>query len=265
MRDESGGIPVIEAATAIPGTDFAFVIRQNSKEIFDKIFVQMRNIALVSWMFLLVTILASYIASGRVTKKIQDTVTATLRIASGELETRLASSSKDEVGVLAVAVNHMASRIRNLLDIEVEAARQEKELKTAQAVQQNLFKENSRHGESIVVSGYFEPASECAGDWWFDIKLSETKHLVIVADTTGHGAPAALVVAVAFSYIQTLAHLIETGKVNATGPADMLADLNKIMVQSGKGKTTMTMFLGQRDSQTQQRAASSRFLVAGLC
>ena len=264
MRNDSNGIPVIEGATAIPGTDLAFVIKQNSKEIFDKIIAQMRNIALVSWMFLLVTILASYIASGRVTKKIQETVAATLRIASGDLNTRVLASSKDEVGILAFAVNHMASRIRNLLDVEVEAARQEKELKTAQAVQQTLFKENSRQGDSIVVTGFFEPASECAGDWWFDIKLSETKHLVIVADATGHGASAALVVAVAFSYFQTLAMLIESGKVTATGPAEMLADLNRLMVQSGKGKTTMTMFLGEIDSQTLQLRYANAGHVAPL-
>jgi serine phosphatase RsbU (regulator of sigma subunit) len=242
--------PIIEVITSIPNTELHFVVERTSAAELAQIRQDVKMTALLSWIFVLLTLMASFLASQAVTKKINEAVQATLRIASGDLQTRIAADRRDEVGLLAMAVNHMASRIVTLLEVAVEAARQERELKTAQAVQKTLFKENERQGDIIAVQGHFEPASECAGDWWFDLSLSPTRRLVIIADATGHGASAALIVAVAYSYFQTLHLLARSDGLLHKGPASILSDLNKLLVQSGRGATTMTLFLADIDTET---------------
>lgn len=248
--DHEDGSPVVEVITRIPQTPLLFAVQRSNRAELDQIKKDVTKTATLSWIFVLITLMASFLASRKMTTKINEAIQATIKIAAGDLQTRVSADRNDEVGLLAVSVNHLAGRIRNLLDVEVEAARQEKELKTAQAVQQTLFKENSKHGDKIIVQGHFEPASECAGDWWFDIKLSETKHLVIIADATGHGASAALIVALACSYFQTLGLLLRAEHFEQRGPARILSDLNQLLVRSGRGKTTMTMFLAEINTET---------------
>jgi serine phosphatase RsbU (regulator of sigma subunit) len=248
--DDTSGAPIVEVITMVPDSDLFVVVERNNSRELAQITQDIKMTALLSWIFVLLAVMASFLASRAVTRKIIEAVQATLRIAAGDMKIKLNADRKDEVGLLALSVNHMASKIRMLLEVEVEAARQEKELKTAQAVQQTLFKENSKQGEKIVIHGHFEPASECAGDWWFDIKVSDTRQLVIIADATGHGASAALIVALAFSYFKTIGLLLKSEDFSDRSPSRILGDLNTLLVQSGKGRTTMTMFLAELNTDT---------------
>lgn len=72
----------------------------------------------------------------------------------------------------------------------------ENELNTARLLQQTLLPQ----GETIVingveVSGFYQSATECGGDWWGCYEISEAQSLFFVGDVTGHGTASAMLCA----------------------------------------------------------------------
>jgi serine phosphatase RsbU (regulator of sigma subunit) len=248
---DAEGVPQVEVASYVPSTPLIYYVQKNAVKDFSDMLSQTRKVAFFSLGLLLIAVLASYLAAGTLSRKIKQTVRATEQIANGNLEVVIQNNAADEVGVLSRSVNHMALRIRQLLEVEVEAARQEKELKTAQMVQQTFFRAPNTENQAFRVTGHFEPASECAGDWWIHIPYSEAGCLVVIADATGHGASAALIVAMAYSYFQTSLHHAQRNRAAIPTPSELLMGFNHILIASGRGKTTMTMLVADLDANSQ--------------
>ena len=61
-------------------------------------------------------------------------------------------------------------------------ARMEKELETAQIVQDNFFPVDYMTIDDYEVAAHFKPASECGGDWWGSIQIEDK--LVIILEMT---------------------------------------------------------------------------------
>jgi sigma-B regulation protein RsbU (phosphoserine phosphatase) len=92
-----------------------------------------------------------------------------------------------------------------LLNETAEKARMQTELEMAETVQKTLFPNEPIVNDDVEVHGYFRSASETGGDWYYTLMDSYTKSLyVFIGDVTGHGVPAALNTAAAYSFIRTL-------------------------------------------------------------
>jgi serine phosphatase RsbU (regulator of sigma subunit) len=146
----------------------------------------------------------------------------------------------------------MAIQIVRLLEVQAVAARQEAELRTAQAFQTTLFPKRVENETYFRVQGHYRSASECAGDWWSYYRLSASRTLVLVADATGHGAPAALVGATAFGFFENYARSVIAGTRQEQAPASLLRAFNDMLWESGAGRSSMTMFLLLLDSETHE-------------
>jgi serine phosphatase RsbU (regulator of sigma subunit) len=207
-------------------------------------YLAIRNIILKSTLWALVYLVGflglSYLSSTNVTKGLRKLTQATLQIANGNFNVNLEAKSKDEVGLLSHAVNHMSNQIRDLLVSKVEQARQEKELETAKLIQETLFPaEKATNIPSISIRARNTPASECGGDWWYHHTTASGKELIIIADATGHGVSAALVTAMAFSGYQMLIDHFSSEEDELT-PCELLYKLNSVLYKAGNGSSTMT-------------------------
>lgn len=169
---------------------------------------------------------------------------ATERIASGDFKFRVSVDSKDEVGVLAENFNVMAEEVSRLLEQTAEKARMQSELNTARTVQETLFPPALGTVGPLAVSGFYEPASECGGDWWYYCLIGK-KVFLWIGDATGHGVPAALITAAARSASTIIQSLDVT-------PQEALALLNKSIYDVSKGKIMMTFFLASFDVETHE-------------
>ena len=61
----------------------------------------------------------------------------------------------------------MTVEIKRLLKETAEKARMESELLTAHTVQETLFPPSHFKNDILEIMGFYQPASECGGDWWF--------------------------------------------------------------------------------------------------
>lgn len=188
------------------------------------------------------TIIVSLFASGSITRALSALFDATQKVSEGNFDIRVNVKSSDEVGALADNFNIMAAEVSRLLAQTAEKARMESELQTAKTVQETLFPESKAQIGSLSIAGFYEPASECGGDWWHYCKVGNRVFLWI-GDATGHGAPAALITSAA----KSASTIIE--RLNIT-PAKAMELLNRAIYDVSKGKIMMTFFLASFDLET---------------
>jgi sigma-B regulation protein RsbU (phosphoserine phosphatase) len=189
------------------------------------------------------TILISVFASFQLTSTLRDLYEATRKIASGKFDVRIKSMATDEIGGLADGFNVMASEVSRLMSETAQKARMENELATVKTVQETLFPPTENKFGRIHISGHFEPASECGGDWWNYSKIGDKIYLWI-GDATGHGAPAALITSAA----RSAAAVIES--LGNIGPGKALEIMNHAIHETSKGKINMTFFLAMVDENS---------------
>lgn len=96
----------------------------------------------------------------------------------------------------------------------------EEELQIARKIQMGLLPQTINSIEGIEVSGFYNPAKIIGGDFYDVIKISENKMLVVVADVSGKGIPAALYMSKIQAMIQFAAKIFQT-------PKDILIEVNK--------------------------------------
>ncbi|MCB0415906.1 MAG: PP2C family protein-serine/threonine phosphatase, partial [Bdellovibrionales bacterium] len=195
-------------------------------------------IAFISFM-----ILVSILVSVKLTVPITALMKASENISEGKFDIELAPSSEDEIGQLTQVFNQMANQMSHLLDDKMEQARLSTELKTVQTLQENLFPRSKSKIASVDINGFFEPASEAGGDWWFYYR-KDNKFWLWIGDATGHGAPAAMLTSTA----RGASALIEYQDVDSPGEA--MDILNKAIYGVGQGKMMMTFFLAVIDLET---------------
>jgi len=238
------GIPLLGsfAKAGFAGTSVITLVPESEALKAIKILV----IRSVLFMFLLVsvTIIISLFASGGLTSALSDLFQATKKVAEGHFDIRVKVTSRDEVGSLGDSFNTMAAEVSRLMSETADKARMESELKTAQTVQETLFPAPNASIGSLKISGFYEPASECGGDWWHYCQVGE-KVLLWIGDATGHGAPAALITSAA----KSASTIIE--KLNVS-PAEAMALLNRAIFDVSKGKIMMTFFLACYDQNTKE-------------
>ncbi len=200
----------------------------------------------VIFFVLLVAIIAivSLFASGSITNALTQLFEATEKVSQGQFDIQVKVKTSDEIGVLAENFNLMAKEVSRLLEQTAENARMQNELQTAKTVQETLFPDSNALLEKIAISGFYEPASECGGDWWHYCKINN-RVFFWIGDATGHGAPSALITSAA----KSAAAIIESLDV---GPGRAMEYLNRCIYEVSRGRLMMTFFIACYDPATKK-------------
>jgi len=168
------------------------------------------------------------------------------QIARGDLEARVEVKSTDEIGILGENFNFMADQLLVLLQQTAEKARLEQELEVARTIQETLVPPNDPVANgNLRFAGYFQPASQCGGDWWTWHQLIGDKLLIVIGDVTGHGVPSAMITAAAKAACD-VARSVYSDDVAVT---QLLEIMNYAIFESAKRKFVMTCFASILDTK----------------
>ena len=189
------------------------------------------------------TTIVSVFAAQGMTAKLRDLLFVTQKVSEGDFTVRVNEKGGDEIGSLAQSFNTMAEEVSRLMAATADKARMEAELATAKTVQETLFPEQRAELNEVKIAGFYQPASECGGDWWYYC-VNNNKVYLWIGDVTGHGAPAALLTSAA----RAVASVIQGGP--DIGPAAAMGILNRAICDTSKGKMMMTFFLASIDRET---------------
>lgn len=190
----------------------------------------------------------------KLTSRIRQMWFATQKVSEGDFSARVdlgSNPGNDEIGNLAISFNAMADKIDELMEQTATKARMEKELETAQNVQNRFFPSESLKGQPIQVAGASIPASECGGDWW-NYSLIGDHVLVAIGDVTGHGIGAALVTAAVHGAFSIIENTYKSNPDNPPPLSWLCQHLNAAVYSSAKGGATMTFLVMLIDMKTGQ-------------
>ncbi|MFH1574567.1 MAG: SpoIIE family protein phosphatase [Acidobacteriota bacterium] len=133
--------------------------------------------------------------SRRITRSVHDLQQGIVALQQGDLQHRIPERHRDQLGLLAHAFNQMTASIVRLLEEVSEKKRLEQELQIAREVQATLFPKQLPKPQGLVLFGGCEPASVVSGDYYDFIVEDEASLYIVVADISGKGISAALLMA----------------------------------------------------------------------
>ena len=137
--------------------------------------------------------------------------------------------------ILIVAVENK----RMAREQQIQEAYQ-KELEIANKIQNFLFPKTLPDSPKIKVEAFYLPHHNVGGDYYDFIKITEEKFMICVADVSGKGVPAALLMS---NFQATLRVIVR--KTNDI--EEMVRELNKSTFLSGNGEHFITFFLAFYD------------------
>ncbi len=213
--------------------------------------ILVRRTLLVGGGILLIAMGLSVLTVRRLLAGLKQLWNATNRVAEGDFAVRVppASGARDEIGDLASSFNMMAGRIGELMVATAEKARMEKELETAQLVQQRFFPRGAFESPNLKLAGRCRPASECGGDWWQYDRIGDLL-ILVMGDVTGHGVSSALVTAAVYGLF---AQAMALEKERSEGTFDLcklLATLNAGVLSAAGGQATMSLIAAEISLRT---------------
>ncbi len=133
--------------------------------------------------------------SRKITQSIHDMYQGMLALKEGNLQHRIPVRRHDQIGLLAHSFNQMSTSIKHLLEEVTEKKRLEQELEIARQVQATLFPKQLPQPKGLRVFGGCVPAQVVSGDYYDFIAEGESRIHIVVADISGKGISAALLMA----------------------------------------------------------------------
>lgn len=161
-------------------------------------------------------------------------------------------------GHLNRAINYMSfiQTLANIIVVAIENKRMtrmnikqerlKKELEVASAMQQLLFPSDLPTNKRMDISAMYKPRHEVGGDYYDFIPLGDDEFIICIADVSGKGISAAMLMA---NFQATLRTLFQYRKFDM---ASLMEELNKKVMNSAKGEKFITFFIAHYDATTRK-------------
>jgi sigma-B regulation protein RsbU (phosphoserine phosphatase) len=134
---------------------------------------------------------------------------------------------RQQLRLLQALCDHMAVAIYNASRFQSERTEREamnREAQEARAIQQALLPKSSPYVPGFAISGLSIPASAVGGDWYDFIPFADGRWGLVLADVSGKGTAAALLMSATRGMLRSLAEACST-------PAEVLTKLNNLLVE----------------------------------
>ncbi|UKJ08474.1 PP2C family protein-serine/threonine phosphatase [Solitalea lacus] len=139
----------------------------------------------------------------------------------------------------------VAAENRRLLEIRIQQERLERDIELAAEVQTMLFPKKLPDNEQISMSARYVPQQNIGGDYYDFLELNKNEFIFCIADVSGKGMSAALLMANFQASLRALAF--------QKLPLDLLlSTANKAIFNLTNGDRHITLFLGNYNIQTRK-------------
>ena len=154
--------------------------------------------------------------------------------------------SPDQLRLLQGLCAHVAVAVHNARrfgDERQQRERMSREAEEARSIQQALLPRSSPLIPGFRVSGLSIPAGSVGGDWYDFIPLRDGRWGLVLADVSGKGTAAALLMSATRGMLRSLAQ-------SGSGPGEVLTRLNNMMIEDFPSGRFVTMVYAELDPST---------------
>ncbi|HVB97727.1 MAG TPA: SpoIIE family protein phosphatase [Candidatus Dormibacteraeota bacterium] len=143
----------------------------------------------------LLALIAGMVLTVKITRMMAKLDEATHHVKARDFSHRISIVQRDQLGALAESFNSMTASIEGLLDEQRQRQRLENELAIAREVQSQLFPHALPSVAGLEVGAICQAARIVSGDYYDCMQLDATHVAMLVADISGKGISAALLMA----------------------------------------------------------------------
>jgi sigma-B regulation protein RsbU (phosphoserine phosphatase) len=144
---------------------------------------------------------------------------------------------RQQVRILQAFCDHVAVAVDNAQRLKVERAERvalDRDAEEARAIQRALLPKSSPYLPGFVISGHSVPARAVGGDWYDFIPFSDGRWGLVLADVSGKGTAAALLMSATRGVFRSLAEA-------CCSPGEVLTRLNQLLVNDFPAGKFVTM------------------------
>lgn len=219
---------------------------------------------------LLFICLSGTVFSRKLTDPIRTLAEEVAGIDGGRLDYRIRLETGDEVEELGNAFNRMTAQIQeyvgNLASVTTEKERIRSEIQVASRLQADMLpkaEELSGNGEQFILAASMTPAKGVGGDFYDFFLLDDGRLVLVMADVSGKGVPAALFMVVSRNVIKS--RLQSMGKEQKEQREGVLAkaaeEINNTLCANNRNEMFVTVWMGVLTLST----GKLEFVNAGHC
>ena len=251
---EGSGLVVETEKTDNPKASVgAFVVNTHFSRVYQHIFSRsttlqkfvyalMVSVGIFFLIIELISVIFGFLLAKSITASVHNLFEGTERIKAGELNYKIKVASRDQLGDLANSFNSMTDSIQNLMKVRAEKERLTESLRIARQMQQNLLPREISSLGGIEIAAMNIPAQEVCGDYYDIIRKGENEVGVIIADVSGKGPSAALIMAEVKGVILSVSQ-------STVNPRDLLVLANSILGPTLDARNFITMTYAMIDEE----------------
>jgi sigma-B regulation protein RsbU (phosphoserine phosphatase) len=204
------------------------------------------DILIVAAIIFFVVVIAAFatgtVLTRTITRSVADLYDATLHVRRGDFSHRVRVTKPDQLGALGESFNDMTSSISELIEGERERQRLENEVAIAHEVQQQLFPRTLPTAPGLDLAAICRPARVVSGDYYDFIQLGPARVAIALADISGKGIFAALLMASLQAALRSIATLGDQ-----CNTADLVSRLNGHLFRNTSDDRYATLFYAVYD------------------
>lgn len=144
---------------------------------------------------------------------------------------------RPQLRILQALCDHVSVAVDNARRFQIERSERaalDREAQEACAIQQALLPKSSPYIPGFAISGLSVPARAVGGDWYDFIPFADGRWGIVLADVSGKGTAAALLMSATRGMLRSLAEA-------CCSPAEVLGKLNHLMVDDFPAGKFVTM------------------------
>jgi sigma-B regulation protein RsbU (phosphoserine phosphatase) len=200
-----------------------------------------------------------------ITRAVADLYGATEYVQAGDFTHRVRTRQKDQLGALGESFNAMISSVSTLIEEQKQRQRLENELAIAQQVQLQLFPQELPRLPGLEVAAVCRAARVVSGDYYDFITVGPGRLGIAIADISGKGISAALLMA---SLQAALRSQVVLDGAMSDNTAELVLRLNRHLFLNTSSERYATFFYATYDIQTRLLRYTNAghlppFLIAG--
>ncbi len=198
-------------------------------------------------------LLTGIILTRTITTAVDDLYLATQHVQRGDLSYRVGVRQQDQLGALGNSFNSMMQSVSTLIEVQGQRQRLENELSIAREVQQQLFPHALPQVPGVELEAICRAARIVSGDYYDFIRLGPERLAIALADISGKGISAALLMASVQAALRSdvLRHRGEQLGSNQSqiNTAEIISHLNRHLFRNTSDERYATCFFAVYDAR----------------
>jgi phosphoserine phosphatase RsbU/P len=204
----------------------------------------------------IVSLVTGIIMTRTITTAVNSLYSATQHVQNGDLSYRVRIPHRDQLAALGESFNSMMQSVSTLIEEQRQRQKLENELSIAHEVQQQLFPRTLPNLHGIEIEAICRPARVVSGDYYDFIRISPTRLAIAVADISGKGISAALLMANVQAALRSDVLRYRNGQPGMhheqIDTAEIVTHLNLHLFRNTSDERYATVFFGVYDADTRQ-------------